>query len=278
MTTPAFGLDLDVLRTAIQRDGRARALFVTGSHADGRADEHSDLDLLLVTGEDDVGLFAGDLPAILGGIERIVDATSRPLGPSVLVNLITERCRRVDVVVTTAQLVTENPRFGPVRTLFDPTALADALPPVSEPFSIAHDEAWFDTLIRTVLRTVSLLPMLLARDERLRAAQHVQLLKQDLLSLLLFAEGDPPVSRPGIWEWSELPTRLSAASLSLVEGLPPADPSVDGVIAGHLAVLDAFLDTARNVAAARDFPWTYDELSAAVDGHLERSGPAQPGN
>ena len=254
-----------------------RALFVSGSHADGRADEHSDLDLVAITHEDHLRPLATDVATLVDTVERVVDASTRPLGPSVLVNLITERCHRVDIVVTTAAPFTRGPRFGAVRALFDPEHLAADLQPAAA-FSVVHDEAWFDALVRGVLRTVALLPMIVSRDELLRGAQHVQLLKQDLLALLLYAEGDPPLTRPGSWEWSDLPSRLPTASRDLVESLPPTEPSPEGVVRGHISVLDTFLVTARSVAASRDHPWPYDDFERAVRAHLERMRGTAPTN
>lgn len=160
------------LESELRRDRRIVALFVTGSHADGRADEHSDLDLLAVVGAaDDVETLAASVPSLVHELEALVDADVRPLGPTIrLVNLVTERCLRIDLVVTGRADVVATPRFGAVRASFDRAGIEATLPPVSAPFTIAHDEAWFDALVKRVLRTSALLPMLLAREEHIRGA------------------------------------------------------------------------------------------------------------
>lgn len=272
MSGGAFAAMLEALHVELRRDGRVVALFVTGSHADGRADEHSDLDLLAVTDEGDVGALSEHLPSLVHEIEPLVDAASRPLGATTrLVNLVTARCQRIDVLVTSPAEVARAPRFGAVRPLFDRAGVEATLPPVSDPPAVAHDEAWFDALVKRVLRTAALLPMLVARGESIRGAQHVQLLKQDHLELLLFAEGDPPIDRPGAWAWSQLNHRLSSERRRQVEALPPAAMTAAEVVDVHLAVVDAFLGVAKQVAHRRGFVWKHAAYERAVTEYLQRS-------
>jgi predicted nucleotidyltransferase len=64
--------DLRAVQELLEQDDRVLALFVTGSHADGRADEHSDLDLLVVTDDTDVQDLAARLPVLVDEIETLV--------------------------------------------------------------------------------------------------------------------------------------------------------------------------------------------------------------
>lgn len=264
--------DLDTLTERLARDERVLALFVTGSRADGRADEHSDLDLLVVVAERDVDGLVAQLPTLVHEVEPLVEASTRPLGHATLLNLVTDRCLRVDLVVTSTERAAQAPRFGPVRRLIDRAQVEAMLPEISGPVIAAHGEEWFDALVKGVLRTVALLPMVVARREYIRGAQHVQLLKQDFLELLLFAEGDPPLARPGAWAWSDLNDRLSNERRAQVASLPPAAMTRDAVVDGHVQLLAAFLGVARPLARRSGFVWKHSAYERAVEGHLTRAG------
>jgi predicted nucleotidyltransferase len=261
---------LGEVERALRGDEGVRALFVTGSHAAGREDEHSDLDLLAVIDGALPHEVAARVMEVVDELDQVVDTASRPLGQSLLVNLITRSCRRIDLVVTGADIVPTTPRFGPARPLFDRDDIQSRLPTVSAAPQPTHDAGWFDSVVRGALRTSSLLPMLIAREEFIRGAAHAQLLKQDLIELLLFSGGDPPLSRPGLWAWSDLNRRLSPDHRRQVEDLPAPGTGREDVIAAHVATLRALLALARDVASARGFEWRYDAFEQAVYDHLER--------
>lgn len=267
-----LGFDREAFQRLVAQDDRVIALFVTGSHADGRADEHSDLDFLAIASESDVLEVAEQIPLLLNEIEPLVDVSVRPLGAATLVNLVTERCQRIDVVVMSPGAVVKVPRFGPARAVFDRAAVEVSLPEISPPFSVVHGEEWFDGLVKGVLRTVGLLPLIVSREEFIRGAQHVQLLKQDYLELLLFAEGDPPVTRPGAWAWSELNRRLSVERRERVAALPAAAMTSAEVVRGHLRVFEEFMSLARQVSQRCGFVWKHSAYQAAVTEYLNRSG------
>ena len=153
--------------------------------------------------------------------------------------------------------------------VFDRDGIAKRLPEPRLPPAVEHDAAWVSELIYTFIRTLSVLPMLLERGELVRLTQHVQCLKQDLLELLLFENGDPPCRRPGAWAWVDLSERLPASDLALVAGLPALAATRESVIEGHVAVASRFLPRARGAAAraGESFP---SEFERAALGFLER--------
>lgn len=226
----------------------------------------------MVADECDVQGLVVQLPTLVNEVEPLVDASTRALGPATLLNFVTERCLRVDVVVTSAENVAQARRYGSVRPLFDRAGVEATLPEISGPGGVAHGEEWFDSLVKGVLRTVALLPMIIAREEFIRGAQHVQLLKQDFLELLLFAEGDPPVTRPGAWAWSELNDRLSLERRKQVAALPAAAATRGEVIEGHLQILSALIAVAQQLAQRFQFVWKHSAYEKALDNYLIRSG------
>jgi predicted nucleotidyltransferase len=264
---------LTAVAQALERDVRLSAAFLTGSHASGRADRFSDVDVLLFAEDGATEVVTEDLPGVLNAATEIVDASSRPIGLSRLVNCVLATGERIDIVVAPLSTATTTPRWGPIRVLFDRSGVEGQLPPVSAPFRVDHDDEWLLELTRGFLRTLLLLPMLVERGELLRGAQHVQLCKQDLLELLLYRAGDPPLSRPGMWAWSELSERLPEPLRRLVEDLPPAAATVEGVIEGHLAVAGVYLRIAKETLPRNRWPAAYED---ATLGFLARGGYELP--
>lgn len=271
------GLDqADELNAVVDRavssftaDERVRALFLAGSRATGGADRYSDLDLLVVVADDAFESFCGDWPAWLEKLSKTVASQPRSFARSFLVNAVTPTCARFDVLVRPITGAEEEAgRDNPVA-LLDLDGVARRLPPPKGPFVVEHDPGWLSSLVYTFIRTLSLLPMLLARGELVRLTHHVQFLKQDLLELLLFENGDPPARRPGAWAWVDLPRRLPAADLAVVAFLPPLTATRESIVQGHLAVAAEFLPRARDAVARTTERWP-SEFERTVQTFLER--------
>ncbi len=250
-------------------DERVRALFLAGSRATGGVDRYSDLDLLVVVADEAFESFCEDWPSWLEGLAETVASEPRSFARSFLVNATTPSCARVDVLVRPVSAAEEEPGRDRPVALFDLDGVAQRLPSPQGPFVVDHDAAWLSNLVYTFIRTLSLLPMLLARGEVVRLTHHVQSLKQDLLELLLFDNGDPPARRPGAWAWVDLPQRLPAADLAMVAGLPALAATHERIVRGHLAVAGQFLPRARNAVARTTEPWP-SEFERAVQAFLER--------
>jgi predicted nucleotidyltransferase len=254
-----------------ERDVRIDAAFLTGSRARGDHDDHSDIDLLVFAADASIHEVGQDLERVVAGATPIVDLARRLIGSGLLYNVVTAKGRRVDVAVAPSSAVATTQHWGDTRVLFDRADIAQRLPVRSPPYRQDHDTDWVIALTKGVLRTLLLLPMLVDRHELLRGSHHVQLLKQDLLELLLHRAGDPPIARPGIWAWSELNHRLPAADRELVASLPPAGMTAPAVIDGHLSVAAVFLPIARQLVEAGR-PWPLASYEAAVRHLLEEHG------
>ena len=153
--------------------------------------------------------------------------------------------------------------------MFDRDGIAQRLSEPRLPPAVEHDGAWLSELIYTFIRTLSVLPMLLERGELVRLTQHAQLMKQDLLELLIFENGDPPCRRPGAWAWVDLSERLPPTDLALVASLPALAATRASVIEGHVAVASRFLPRARSAAARAGEPFP-SEFERAALAFLER--------
>lgn len=128
----------------------------------GGTDRYSDLDLLVVVADQAFESFCDDWPSWLEELAETVACEPRSFAQSFLVNATTPSCARVDVLVRPASAAKEEPGRDRPVALFDLDGVAQRLP------SPHHDAAWLSNLVYTFIRTLSLLPMLLARGEVVR--------------------------------------------------------------------------------------------------------------
>jgi hypothetical protein len=256
---------LDRAERTFETDERVRALFLAGSRATGRADRFSDLDLLVVIADETFEAFCEEWQSWVGELAPTVAAKPRSFERGFLVNATTPSCARVDVFVRGVARVTSAPGWEKPAVVFDRDEIAQMLPDPRLPAAVEHHAAWLSELIYTFIRTLSILPMLLARRELVRLTQHAQLMKQDLLELLLFENGDPPCRRPGGWAWVDLSERLPATDLAVVADLPAVAATCGSVVDGHLAVASKFLPRARSAAArvGEPFPSEFEQAALA---------------
>ncbi len=254
---------------SLETDERVRALFLAGSRATGSEDRFSDLDLLLAIEDESFEEFCEEWRSWVGKLAPTVAAKPRSFERGFLINATTPSCARFDVFVRPVSGVTSEPGWEKPAAVFDRDGIGQRLPEPRSPPTVEHDAAWLSELIYTFIRTLSVLPMLLERGDLVRLTQHVQCLKQDLLELLIFENGDPPCRRPGAWAWVDLSERLPASDLALVATLPALAATRDSVIEGHVAVASRFLPRARGSAAraGESFPSEFERAALAF---LER--------
>ncbi len=252
--------------STLEADERVRALFLAGSRATGSEDRFSDLDLLVVIDDESFEAFCGEWQSWVGELSPTVAAKPRSFDRGFLVNATTPSCARFDVFVRRVAGVTSHPGWERPAAVFDRDGIAQMLPEPRPPPALEHDAAWLSELIYMFIRTLSVLPMLLERGELVRLTQHAQLLKQDLLELLIFENGDPPCRRPGAWAWVDLSERLPATDLALVADLPALAATRDSVIEGHVGVASRFLPRARSAAgrAGEPFPSEFERAALAL--------------
>ena len=238
----------------LEADERVRALFLSGSRATGSEDRFSDLDLLLVIDDENFEAFCEEWQSWVGKLSPTVATKPRSFDRGFLINATTPSCARFDVFVRRVARVTSEPGWEMPAAVFDRDGIAEMLPEARLPPAVEHDAAWLSELIYTFIRTLSVLPMLVERREFVRLTQHAQLLKQDLLELLIFENGDPPCRRPGAWAWVDLAERLPATDLALVASLPALAATRESVIEGHEALAWAWSQGAIRCRAGRSTP------------------------
>jgi predicted nucleotidyltransferase len=233
-------------RTVLEADERVRAVWLTGSIAEGRGDAQSDLDLrLAVNGE-------LDWKELVDRISPTVLARKLPgPGPDVVVTCVTPEWLRFDVVI----VPTEWPATaGAMKTLFDKDGLTAKLPPGPPPRTA--DPAF---LAEEFLRVLGLTPAVVGREEYLVGSDGVWLLRRMLIDLMTIGQAKGGVKR--------LNPFLTAEQRATLESLPPIQPTRDAVIGGTLAIARVFLPLARERLGA-SYP---KALEAATLAHLERT-------
>ncbi len=207
--------------------GRGTLRLGTGALTRGTADAYSDLDLVVEVDEPD----AFDACGALAGATPTVLLRAMPFGAIA----ITPDWLRVDLVVA--------PRGG------------DAGPPAPQPTDV-------DGLAEEFLRVLGLLAIVVAREEWIVASDGAWLLRSFLVRLLLAENGEGMLT--GVKRLNE---KLTAGQRAVVESLPPIEASRDGVIASHVAIANAFLPRARELATQ----WP-DALENATLAYLRREG------
>jgi hypothetical protein len=116
-------------------------------------------------------------------------------------------------------------------------------------------------LVEEVFRVLGLLPIVVGRGEWIVGWGGVALLRLLLIQLLLAENGAAPTTGA-----KRVNPKLTEEQRAVVEALPPLAATRDSVIAGHLAVANAFLPRARALVGA--WPRALEE---AMRAHLRRA-------
>ncbi|UWQ20919.1 nucleotidyltransferase domain-containing protein [Jannaschia sp. W003] len=258
---------IETIAEALRGQPAVRALFLSGSHGNGRADAWSDIDFILVSPDgpsDAVAALWHEAVARTGEIVLWRDRTVRPA----LVNAITADWTRTDAVILTPEQVRSHPRSGLVP-LLDRDDIHDSLPgdtpaPGVPPARLRYQFEEF-------LRVLGLLHLAMSRQEYLNGVTGVFHLRTLLIDLLIEENGAP--DRGGALHLGRL---LTAEQTALVAALPVPAAEREAIVAANLAFARAYLPRARRLAAARGVAWP-ERLEAATWAVLERSpGIARP--
>ncbi|WP_420012886.1 nucleotidyltransferase domain-containing protein [Tateyamaria sp.] len=244
------------IANALQDTPGIRALFLSGSHASGHADDYSDVDFVLVAdygASDAVAALWRDAVAQTGEIVLWWDRLTRPA----LINAITADWTRTDVIVLKPDQMGHHNQAG-LKPVFDPddlhSGLAQAAPPRGT--SPARLRYQFEEFIRII----GLLHLAEGRAEFINGVLGVFHLRNLLVELMIEETGAP--DRGGQLNLNRLITDEQKAVLT---ALPPAIPERDAMIDAHLAYAKAYLPRARKLAAARgiDWPERFEEVTWA---------------
>ncbi len=250
------------LKQSLQGAPGIKALFLSGSHANGMADAYSDLDFVLVSEDgasDTVAAQWVDAVAQTGEIVLNWDRTTVP----VLINLITVDWTRIDVVLLKPDQLRGHTQAS-LKPVFDDAGLYETLSaaapaPAPNPAKLAYQFEEF-------IRILGLLPLAVGREEYLNGVLGIFHLRNLLVELLIEETGAP--HRGGILNLNRL---ITQDQKDLLTSLPPPEPTRDAMIAGHLAYAKAYLPRARVMAKQLDISWperfedvTWERLAATL--------------
>ena len=239
----------DVITTitdALREQPPVRALLLSGSFGNGRADAWSDIDFLLVSDEgpsDAVAALWRDAVERTGEVVLWWDRTVR----LALINAITADWTRIDVVILKPEQVGAQVQAG-LKPLFDHDRLYEHLPAEAPPRrpSPAH----LRHQIEEFIRVLGLLHLAAGREEYINGVAGIFHLRSKLIDLLVEETAAP--DRGGALHLNRL---LTDEQKVLLTALPPPVAERDAMIAAHLAYAEAYLPRARRYAAARGVDW-----------------------
>jgi hypothetical protein len=224
---------------------QVEALFLAGSHGAGRADAHSDIDLVAVAAADHAGIAT----AWCGGLAALAPVVfwDQRVGRSTLVNAITQDWLRVDLLIVTPGDLGARSKDS-VKVLIDRAGIYARLPGTLPP--ARPDPERVGRIIREFIRVLGLLPVGVGRGEDVLLVKGAGLLRDLLADLML--EDCPLPDRGGVLHPSRL---LTPAQMAVLRQLPYPGPEREAVIAAHVAVAGVFFPLARAMAARVGTAW-----------------------
>ncbi|XWN31807.1 MAG: nucleotidyltransferase domain-containing protein [Devosia sp.] len=236
-----------------------RALFLSGSVANGLADAYSDIDFVMVATDgpsDEAATLWRAAVERTGTIVLWWDRTTRPA----LINAITKDWTRTDVVILKPEQMRLQNQAN-LKTVFDHDGLfatASTASPDPKP-SPARLKYQFEEF----LRVLGLLHLAIGRQEYLNGVLGVFHLRNLLVGLLVEETAAP--HRGGALHLNRLITEEQKA---LLASLPPPVPERDALIATNLAYAKAYLPRAQRLAKRWGVDWP-DAFEAATWAHLK---------
>ena len=260
---------IDRLVAACLPDERVTALLVFGSHAAGKADAFSDLDIGLVTTDD-----AHD--DVVAHLEELVRAVGKPLfcehfGEPAHLHVIYADGAGLELIVAAEHELSID---GPHRVLFDRTGVAERAPrrgrlredPDSAREEVRRLVVWFWHDVEHVVAAIG-------RGQRWWAYGQLDELRRVCLNLARLAAGAEVEPSEAYWKVDEaVPAeRLEA----LADTLGPLAPG--RVVDAALALVGFYRELAPGLAAAHGivYPAELDRLVSARLAGLTESGARQ---
>lgn len=223
-----------------------KALFLSGSHANGLADAYSDIDFLLVADEGANDDMSGAWRTAISQLGEIILWWDRNTVPT-LINAITDDWTRIDVIILKPDQMGAHTQEG-LKPVFDHKAIYESLP--AQKPKPAPNVAKFKYQIENFIRILGLLPLAVGRKEYINGVLGVFHLR-NLLVELLIEETDAP-NRGGVLHLNRL---ITDEQKTLLTELPPPVPEHDAMIAAHLAYAAAYLPRARKRAKTLGLEW-----------------------
>ncbi|MFK7876235.1 MAG: nucleotidyltransferase domain-containing protein [Paracoccaceae bacterium] len=247
---------IDTLAQNLREAPGVQALFLSGSHASGRADAFSDLDFVLVTEGGATDTVAALWRAAIEQTGEIVLWWDRTTVP-VLINAITADWTRTDVVLLRPDQMGHHTQAG-LKPVFDSVGIYASLR--AEAPQPVQSGARFLYQVQEFIRILGLLPLAVGRQEYINGVLGVFHLRNLLVDLMIEETGAP--DRGGVLHLNRLITQEQKDVLS---ALPPAVPTREAMIAGHLAYAAAYIPRAKARAAVLgvDWPTRFEQVTCA---------------
>ena len=252
---------IDTIANALQDAPIVRALFLSGSHGNGLADEYSDIDFVMVAkdgADDKAAEIWREAVSRTGEIILWWDRTVR----SAIINAITEDWTRTDVVILKPDQIGIHAKDG-LRTLFDHDGFFDRLP--ESAVKKSPNPARLKYQIEEFIRIVGLLHLGIGRKEYINGVTGLFHLRNLLVDLLIEETAAP--HRGGALHLNRL---ITDEQKQLLLSLPPAIAEHDAMISAHLAYARAYLPRARKLALACGIDWP-ERFEAATWRQLNES-------
>ncbi len=237
---------IDVISESLRGAAGIRALFLSGSYGNGLADEHSDIDFLLVSEDGATDAMAAQWRAAIERTGEIVLWWDRTTAP-VLINAITEDWTRTDVVILKPDQLGRQTQSA-LKPLFDHDGLYEQL--AARPPEVAPDANRFRYQVEEFIRILGLIPLAVGREEYLNGALAVSLLRNKLVDLMVEETNAP--NRGGILHLNRL---ITAEQKAILMSMRPALPDREAMIEAQLAYAAAYLPLARQRAERLGMEW-----------------------
>lgn len=223
-----------------------RALFLSGSYGNGRADEFSDIDFVLVSNDgasDATAKIWRDAVSQTGEIVLWWDRTTAP----VLINAITADWTRTDVIMLKPDQLGAQTQHA-LAPVFDHDGLYDGL--AAQAPKIAQSPAKFLYEVQNFIRILGLMHLAVGREEYINGVLGTFLMRNALVELMI-AETDAP-DRGGILHLNRL---ITAEQKAVLTALPAAVPTREGMVAAQMAYAAEYLPRARKMAMTLGVEW-----------------------
>ncbi len=223
-----------------------RALFLSGSHGNGKADEFSDIDFLLISETGPTDEIANAWKEAIGNTGEIILwwdlRTTRSL-----INVITEDWTRIDLNILKPEQLKHFTQHS-LKPVFDHDNGYEGLP--EKPPKPSPSPTRFKYQVEEFMKIVGLLYLVDGRKEYLNGVLGVFHLRNILVELLIEETAAP--DRGGVLHLNRL---ITDEQKELLKSLPAPVPERDAIIEAHLAYAAAFLPRARKRAAALGMEW-----------------------
>ncbi len=249
---------IKAIDNSVRSHPQIQALFLSGSHGNGLADEYSDIDFIMIT-EDGASDEAVEIwREAVSQAGEIVLWWHR----TVLINAVTADWTRIDVLILKPdQMKTQSQ--SDLKPLFDRDGIYGNLPKVPE--NQGPNRARLKYQIEEFIRILGLLHVGMGREEYINGVLGIFHLRNLLVDLLIEETAAP--NRGGVLHLNRL---ITDEQKELLLSLPPATPNREALISANLAYAEAYLPRARKLAREWNVEWP-ERFEAATWDKLEDS-------